>query len=113
MSDEFPGEVYLARWIVIVYPLAGLAELLAGIGRRRSPAPAIALVDGAALGADRRIHKLQSSLVGIVNALVDEAIATLLTGKISLTHGSAFTCGWTCASGPRKPQSALDDDLRP
>ena len=67
----------LARWILIVYPVAGLAELLAGIDRRRPPAPAIALVDGAALRADRRIHKLQSSLIGIVNALVDEAVATL------------------------------------
>src|SRR5512144_678995 len=80
----------LARWILIVYPVAGLAELLSGVERRRPPAPAIALVDGAALRADRRIHKLQSSLIRIVNALVDETVAALrLPGIISLTHASS------------------------
>jgi hypothetical protein len=52
----------LARWILIVYPVAGFAELLAGIGRRRPPAPAIALVDGAALRAYGGVYELQSSL---------------------------------------------------
>ena len=88
--QEFSGQMYLARWILIVYPVAGLAELLAGIDRRRPPVPAIALVDGAALRADRWIHGLQSSLIGIVNALMDEAVATLwLLGNISLAHASS------------------------
>jgi hypothetical protein len=77
----------LARWILIVYPVAGLAELLAGIDRRRAPAPAIALVDGAALRAYGGVYELQSSLVGIVNVLVNETVAALrLPGNISLAH---------------------------
>jgi hypothetical protein len=80
----------LARWILIVDPVTRLTELLAGIGRRRPPPPAAALVDGAALRTYRRIYDLQSSLIGIVSTLVDEAVATLWRpGNILLAHFSS------------------------
>jgi hypothetical protein len=90
-SKEFSGQMDLARWILIVYPVAGLAELLAGTDRRRPPAPAIALVYGAALRADGRVYELQSSSIGIVNVLMNETVAALrLPWIISLTHTSSF-----------------------
>lgn len=99
--------------------LARRADHVLCVRRRKTPLPAAAVEDGVAGRAGARLARFAASLVGVVSALLDQAISTgqrvLLPGVFGDSCLRKFCANNTCAPGlvVRLQQAALDPGVAP
>lgn len=84
ISNEAAGDRQFTRRVVVVDPMAGLAELLVRGRWSRPPASAAVVEDGTALRTDGGLRQLQSRLVRVVDVLPDQPVAPRLARYLPL-----------------------------